>query len=658
MNARLVLLLSKVFILLLLFSFCSQEMKASHIVGGEMTYQHLGDTILGGVICQKYQVNLSIYEDCITGSPGAILQDNPAFLAVYMGPGFDSLVQEDSVGFSSAQSVPTGFSNACVTNIPKTCLIKKTFTKIYFLPPNATGYMVSYQRCCRNPDIGNILNASSTGSTFFCIIPSPPLLNNSAVFKYFPPQIICLANPLFYDHSASDTDGDSLSYEFCTSVNCCTACCPNNVKPWPPGPPDIAAPTYYDAVQYMPGFTSADPINGYPVIQIDPVTGMITGTPNTVGRYLVTVCCHEWRDGIMINTIKREFQFVVTPCTKVVVADMPQFSTDLNTYIVDCADYTVNFQNTSKGGFSYHWDFGVPGAPQDTSDQFEPTFTYPDTGTFTVKLVVNPHSTCPDSIFRFVKVYPKFRANYSDSGAQCPGSPVYFKDLSSSTLKPITYWKWYFGDGDSSFAENPVYTYKTPGIYNVALISENIRSCIDTFVSQVVIDNFVPFAGDDTAIVKGESILFNATGGVKFTWSPPANLSDTSIYNPTGYFPDTGHFTYYVHVVSAYGCTGLDSVKVDVVNQAAFVVPSAFTPNGDGKNDIFRPLAVGYKNLNYFRIFNRWGQEVYYSATLEVGWDGTYKNKDAEMGTYFWEISFNDRFGKKGFMKGDVTLVR
>ena len=343
---------------------------------------------------------------------------------------------------------------------------------------------------------------------------------------------------------------------------------------------------------------------------------------------------------------------------KVVVADIPQYSTDFNTYIINCANYTVNFINTSSGGFAYHWDFGVPGATNDTSDDFQPTFTYPDTGTYTVKLIVNPGSTCPDSISRLVKVYPKFTAAFSDSGHQCPGAPITFTDLSTATIKPITLWKWIFGDGDSSFTENPVHNYLYGGTFNVMLISQNIKHCADTALQQVVIETFKPFAGNDTIIVKGEDILFDATGGINYTWTPSTNLNDTLIYDPLGVYPDTGHYTYTVHVISEYGCAGDDTINVAVVDHAEFVVPTAFTPNGDGKNDIFRPLAVGYRSLNYFRVFDRWGERVYNSTTLEVGWDGTYNNKRCDMGTYFWEISYTDRFGKEGFLKGDVTLIR
>lgn len=635
-------------ILTLLLSLCFSGAMASHIVGGEFTYSFLGDTSVSGTVYHKYQLTLSIYEDCLNGQPEAIAQDNPAFFGIYDGVGTRVLV-DTGVFFSSSIAVPVNFSNSCVSNIPNTCLLKKTFTRSYLLRPNATGYTVSYQRCCRNSSIMNIIDPGDQGCTYFCTIPASPRVNNSAVFNNYPPQIICLNNPLFYDNSAHDPDaGDSLSYEFCQAyIGASDAV----IKPIPLAPP-------YDTVEFFPPFTYQNPMTGFPPIEINAKTGLITGTPNRLGRFLVTVCCNEWRGGVLINTVKREFQFVVTDCSKVVVADIPQFSTDVNTYIVNCTDYTVDFVNNSKGGFSYQWDFGVLGAINDTSTAITPRFIYPDTGTFTVKLVVNPGSTCPDSIERLVKIYPKFYADFNDSGRQCPGQAVFFTDKSTTTIKPVSYWKWYFGDGDSSLEQNPQHIYKLGGTYNVILISQNAKACIDTSVSQVLVQNFKPYAGDDTIIVKGESILFDAKGGVTYTWSPPDRLNHTDIHDPTGYFADTGLFTYYVHVESLYGCSGDDTIQVRVADHAAFFVPTGFTPNGDGLNDIFRPITIGYRSLRYLRVFDRWGEEVYFGKSLEAGWNGNYKGKKAEMGVYFWELSYIDRFGKEGFMKGDVTLVR
>lgn len=620
--------------------------KATHIVGGEMTYRCLGNNV--------YQVRLDIYQDCLTGDPTAISQDNPAYITIYTGDGllypFPGGRTYDSIQSSGRVTVPPNFKNDCVKNPPATCLWRQTFIKNYTLPANATGYRIYYARCCRNGSIVNIVNPGAVGATYFCVIPpqAQAPCNNSAVFKNYPPQIICINNPLVYDHAATDADGDSLSYEFCEAY---IGGSPNDAKPIPTPPAD--------SVQYAPFFSSKKPMAGNPPIQIDPQTGLITGTPNLAGRYVVTVCCHEWRNGVMINTVKREFQFVVTNCSKAVVADIPQLSTDFNTYVVECKTNTVKFVNHSSGGFSYYWNFGVATDPADTSNAFEPTYTYPDTGIYYVTLVVNRGTTCPDSITRAVKIFPTYKADFTFDGVRCPGVPVQFTDLSEATYKPITEWSWSFGDGTTSNVQNPQHVYDTGHLYNVTLISKSIKGCTDTVSKQIDIEKFKPFAGNDTIIVKGESINFKASGGVIYTWTPSTFLNNGDIGNPTGYYPDTGRITYVVHIVSANNCEGYDTVNVQIVGQPSIFVPSAFTPNGDGLNDILRPIGIGFRNVNYFRVFNRWGQQVYFSSRFKIGWDGNNNGgHPADVGTYFWVLSLTDRFGKEQMVKGDVTLIR
>lgn len=630
----------------LLFTGRSNYVFASHIVGGEMTYKCLGQISQGFT---RYQIRLDIYQDCLNGLPQAIAQDNPAFITIFNMNGSAYIV--DSVYYNNYLIVPPNFSNSCITNPPTTCLRKETFIKNYDLPNNNSGFIVAYQRCCRNASIVNIVTPDAVGATYFCIIPPvtpTSTCNNSAVFKNYPPQIICINNPLVYDHSATDADGDSLSYELCESY---VGGSNQDPKPYPFPPP-------YSTVLYSTGFSAIKPMAGNPQIQINPVTGVITGTPNLLGRFVVTVCCNEWRNQQIINTVKREFQFVVTNCSKAVVANIPQYSQEFNTYVVDCKDYTVHFDNLSTGGFSYSWDFGVPNMTSDTSNQFSPTFTYPDTGTYVVKLVVNKGTTCPDSITRFVKVYPVFHTDYTFSGLPCPHSPIQFNDSSYGSLAPIS-WYWNFDDSSAiASIPNPVHTFDSGGIYKVALITKNSKGCIDTAVKDVSIEHFKPFAGNDTVIVKGESIDFNAQGGIDYTWTPGTNLSATDIPNPVGYYPNIGEFDYNVHIKSIGGCEGDDSIKVWVVNQSSLFVPTGFTPNGDGRNETLQPFGVGYRNINYFRVFNRWGQQVFYTTKFKEGWDGTWKGVPQDIGTYYWILSITNRFGKEEIVKGNSELIR
>ncbi len=632
-------------VLLFLLVFPCFQARATHIIGGELTYKYIDSEAAG----YRYRVTLAIYEDCLNGTAAGIAGDDPGYIAVYDGHG--NLFHYDSAYHSVADTVPANFNIECVKNPPELCMIKKTFVIDFVLPADSTGYTVAYKRCCHNGALVNILHPVDVGSTFFCNIPpiQTAKTNNSAVFTFFPPQIICAHTPLLYNNSAIDPDGDSLSYELCTSYNSDNS---PTANAWPPAPP-------YEPTAYVhPPYSYYNPLTGSPALAIDPVTGMLTATPSWEGRYLITVCCNEWRNGVLINTIHREFQFVVTDCSKSVIADMPTLPADPNTTVLNCKDYVVHFQNTSIGGVTWHWDFGVATTLADTSTDFEPTFAYPDTGTFTVKLIANPGTLCADSIEKLVKIYPPFNAAFSDSGLHCPGEAIGFIDKSTGTISAVNNWYWNFGDGQTSTSQNNVHTYLTSGIYNVSLISANLKSCVDTIMRQVVIENVKPGATLDTIIVKGQSILFHAEGGINYVWSPANNLDDNKIPNPVGFYPESGLFRYTIAIKSSYGCTIEDTVSVLVVNQQDLFVPTSFSPNGDGKNDIFRPITAGYKSVHYFMVFDRWGEKVFDGKNLNDGWDGMYKGQKAQMGTYYWQLSFDDINGKTKALSGDVTLLR
>lgn len=628
-------------LLVILLLSNNETVRATHIVGGEVTYVCLGGN--------TYRFTITAYRDCIGGIANAISEDNPAFFAIYTTQGARVLI--DSIKTNSGgEIVPPNFKNDCVTNPPNTCLNKIVFERTVTLDNTNVGYKIVYQRCCRNASIINIFDPSSVGATYSCIIPprSSAACNNSARFKNFPPQIICVNNPLVYDHSAIDPDGDSLTYEFCQAFDGGTN---SNPKPLPPL-------FNTSPLTYRPPYSASTPMAGSPRIQINRNTGVITGTPTLQGRYVVSVCCNEWRNGTIINTVTREFQFVVTNCSKAVVADIPQYSNEFNTYIVNCKDLNVKFDNLSKGGTTYHWDFGVKELNNDTSNAFSPTFTYPDSGTYVVTLYVNKGTTCSDSISRFVKVYPRLISKYDAPTEVCPGDTVNFVDLSTSTYA-INKWLWNFDDNSPiDTNQNTKHVFRFGGLYNVGLITMNEQGCVDTLFKKILVDPFKPFTGNDTTIVKGEKINFNPSDNGSYAWQPSTYLSNPNIYNPTGHFVDTGTFTYIIRVVSNTGCIAFDTINIRVLGNPYIAVPNAFTPNGDGKNDVFRPLLVGYQSVRYFRIYNRYGEEMFSTTNINDAWDGTFNGQNQELGTYYWMLGVKDRFGQDFDKKGDVILIR
>jgi len=612
------------------------------MIGGDVTYRCLGGN--------RFEITLTLYQDCLNGERYAIEEDDPAEYAIYQ-EGASTPFTSGNVPSVTTEIVPPGFSNDCINNFPNTCLRKQVFRFVQELPPSPNGYYIVYQRCCRNAAINNIIAPGGVGVTYFARIPAfsdGQCPNNSAVFNNMPPQIICAANPFVYDFSATDPDADSLTYELCAAHP------GGSMMDAIPTGGEISPPPY-PSVPYFPPYSATMPMSGFPPLQINPTTGIMTVTPNMMGRFVVTVCANEWRDGAIINTLSRDVQFVVTNCSKAVVANIPQLSEEFNTYIVQCDGYEVKFQNLSTGGMTYFWDLGVPGA---TSTDFEPTYTYPDTGTYTVKLVVNPGTTCVDSITRLVKVYPTFNTDFTFDGTLCPEDTIQFTDQSTATYKPVNRWKWYFADGDSSELQNPYHVYAKGGDYNVKLISRSEKGCVDTAEHVLKIYPFAPFAGNDTIIVLGYPYQLNAVGGDFYSWEPPDYLSDPLSRTPSVSFPDTGRYTYRVKISTENGCKGSDTINIWVVKDGGILVPSAFSPNGDGVNDVFRPILIGYPRMNFFRIFNRWGQLVFSTSNVFEGWDGTINGQTADIGTFFWDISATDINGKKTQKKGDVILVR
>jgi gliding motility-associated-like protein len=175
-----------------------------------------------------------------------------------------------------------------------------------------------------------------------------------------------------------------------------------------------------------------------------------------------------------------------------------------------------------------------------------------------------------------------------------------------------------------------------------------------------VLPRIRPFAGNDTLIVVGQPLQFNAEGGASYLWSPPTGLNETTIQNPVGvYGEETDIIRYTVQVFNEAGCSDSAFISVTVFKTNPYVfVPSAFTPNGDGLNDVIRPIAVGVRQIKYFRIFNRWGQMIFNTTINEHGWDGKIGGTPQGSNVFVWMVSAIDYVGKPIFLKGTVTLIR
>ena len=161
----------------------------------------------------------------------------------------------------------------------------------------------------------------------------------------------------------------------------------------------------------------------------------------------------------------------------------------------------------------------------------------------------------------------------------------------------------------------------------------------------------------DTSVVLDQPLLLQATGSTNYLWSPAQWLTNVGIANPVS-LPQSD-IEYIVRVSNNAGCFAYDSIRVHVFKvEPGFYVPTAFSPNGDGKNDVFRPILLGMKSLDLFRVYNRWGQLLYSGTDAERGWDGNFAGKGQDPATYVWYAEGTNYRNIKIKKKGYVVLIR
>ncbi len=161
----------------------------------------------------------------------------------------------------------------------------------------------------------------------------------------------------------------------------------------------------------------------------------------------------------------------------------------------------------------------------------------------------------------------------------------------------------------------------------------------------------------DTSIVLDQPLQLNATGSTIYSWTPGTWLNLTNIADPIS-LPQE-NIEYIVRVSNRIGCFDTDTINVKLFKvKPDLYVPTAFSPNKDGTNDILRPLALGLKSIDAFRVYNRWGQQLFSTTQIGAGWDGRFGGADQESGTYVWFAQGTDYKNNKLERKGTVILIR
>lgn len=489
------------FLLLFLLLVSGPTLWGKHIIGGEITYECLGIVDNGRKV--HYKITTIIYRDCY--GRGAPFDSKFNFGLYYWD---DTLQQWQYMIVHGINDVPLKIveflpinDNPCMIVPSNLCVERGIYEFEIVLPIRHTSYMIAFQRCCRNNTITNILNPGEQGAAYTVEITAEAqrTCNSSPVFREYPPVVICNETMLVYNHAAIDKEGDQLVYEFCAPLhaggqrNVNSGPCPyvpsnpvcDCVVPYP----DLCKPPFRPVPFKEPQYTPTMPMGGNPVIRIDPTTGLIRGRPQATGQYVVGVCVKEYRNGVLLSSIRRDFQFNVVNCQPTVVAAVVGDSTikEKHVFIKSCGSTEVEIFNESFDRQYINkvkWVFDFPDGPvQYTS--WDVKVTFPDTGLYRGKLILNEGLECSDSLSLEIGVFGEVKADYDYAFDTCEIGPVQFYDRSISEGGRIRKWNWKFGDLGESHKANPQFSFDTAGTFAVALEVEDNRGCVHKVVDSV-----------------------------------------------------------------------------------------------------------------------------------------------------------------------------
>jgi len=606
-------------ILFILICLICARANATHIVGGEITYERIiGDT---------YQIKLKLYVDCFNGDPGAIASDKFANFAVFDA---DSGYLINSLCQSVGRNLPVRVSKTnynCIKISPNACVDAYEYVTTMVLPPRKSGYIISYQRCCRNNTIVNIINPLSTGENIWTKLNDTTDFgyNSSPEFKNLPPNFLCTNAPLVFDHSAHDTDGDSLVYEF--------------FHPYTGGNQSVPQPTFtqyetppFTQIVFENGYTFPEAIPSNPIVSLNRRTGLLKITPTLQGQFVVGIVVKEYRNGKLVGSTQRDYQFNVQNCVF-------ETTSAFTTPSVNC-NREVFFTNNSQNADSYFWEFGDTSTLGDTSNIKDGYYRYQTAGNYTVRLVAKK-GNCVDSIRKNVTVFDRIHFKLPKDSVICKNTLI--------TILPDTFYRegiytWNTGSTDS------IITVNTEGVYWLNVKLGNCNSYDTMLISK------------DQAVVKllSDSLICNpVTYELEARLSVSGNFKSIDWYSEPNVTGGNYHDSFLNIHQSGYfrisGVNGNDCPFTDTLNMKSmdhrylFKTPNVFTPNNDSINDVFPEKLPAYHYE--LSIFNRWGIKVHDEKNIPWQAGGF------PTGTYYYFIRL-EGCGIENKLHGVVHVIR
>jgi gliding motility-associated-like protein len=305
----------------------------------------------------------------------------------------------------------------------------------------------------------------------------------------------------------------------------------------------------------------------------------------------------------------------------------------------------------ASGGYTYQWY----GNGSSQTGATSPLYNAKLPGTYNVTSITN--MGCRDSSsIPIVIVVPTVTVGFTSQPAICINLPLTYTNTSVvAEGQPLAY-QWYDNAGNSSTATSPVFTYDSAGIINVTLVATPVgcASLTDSITEQITV--LAPAPGIQLPTVNlelGLATQLNARplGDSSVTWNPPTGLSSTTIANPIATLTTSEQYT--ITMINTAGCSTTDTLQILIRPRNTVYIPSGFTPNGDGFNDLFVITGINNYPGSSLAVYNRWGKQVYYAASYQNNWGGS----DLPAGTYVYVLQLKTTQGYTLY-KGALELMR
>jgi gliding motility-associated-like protein len=339
-----------------------------------------------------------------------------------------------------------------------------------------------------------------------------------------------------------------------------------------------------------------------------------------------------------------------------------------------CPGTAMPFASTSTPGgapINYlHWDFGMVALSNDTANVDPTSYVYNTPGVYSVTLTATDTFGCKDTSMVNVNVYYLPQVQFTGGPTSgCAPVCVNFLDQSTVVNSSAAHWLWQYADGGTDTTQNPNHCFTTQGVYSVVLTVTSAQGCAYTDSIHSMI-NVIPgpqaafSVTPQPATVTDPTIYFtdqSTAGPVEWYWTFGVGSSSSTSQNPTYVYPDTGTYQVMLVVSAAGGAcpdTAWGEVRIDP--ELLIWIPNAFTPNGDGKNDVFTPVFsdITYVDAYELLVFDRWGNLLYTSKEPYRGWDGKYKDQTSQIDTYVYRVWVRGIDGTSHRYIGHVNLIR